>query len=51
MEQREEQIRRRAYEKWQAAGCPDNESLRFWTEAEREVKEKEQQSSERSPPR
>lgn len=31
-----EQVRRMAYLKWQAAGCPPNEALRFWLEAELE---------------
>ena len=30
-------IRRRAYQKWEAAGWPDGQSDRFWLEAEREV--------------
>ena len=29
-------VREMAYLKWQAAGCPDNQSLRFWLEAELE---------------
>ena len=31
-----EEIRRRAYAKWQAGGCPHDDSLHFWNEAERE---------------
>ena len=30
-----QEVREMAYLKWQAAGCPENESLRFWHEAER----------------
>ena len=29
-------VREMAYFRWQAAGCPDNQSLRFWLEAELE---------------
>ena len=29
-------VREMAYFKWQAAGCPDNQSLKFWLEAELE---------------
>jgi hypothetical protein len=27
-------IREKAYFKWQAAGCPENEALKFWREGE-----------------
>ena len=30
-------IRIRAYQKWEAAGKPEGQSLRFWLEAEREL--------------
>jgi hypothetical protein len=30
-------IRIRAYQKWEAAGKPNGQSLRFWLEAEREL--------------
>lgn len=33
----EESIRQRAYEQWQAAGCPEGDGVEFWLEAEREV--------------
>lgn len=33
----EETIRLRAHQKWEAAGKPDGDNLRFWLEAEREV--------------
>ena len=33
----EQQIRRRAYELWVAAGKPEGSSLRFWKEAEAQV--------------
>jgi DUF2934 family protein len=33
----EEAIRLRAHQKWEAAGEPDGDSLRFWLEAEREI--------------
>ena len=29
-------VREMAYCKWKAAGCPENESLKFWREAELE---------------
>lgn len=32
-----EVIRRRAYEKWEAAGRPEARDVQFWLEAEREV--------------
>jgi hypothetical protein len=31
-----EEIRRNAYFKWQKAGCPEGDPLRFWCEAEYE---------------
>ena len=33
-----EQIRQRAYELWEAAGCPEDRDQGFWHEAERELK-------------
>jgi Protein of unknown function (DUF2934) len=33
----EEAIRPRAHQKWEAAGKPDGDGLRFWLEAEREI--------------
>jgi DUF2934 family protein len=33
----EEAIRLRAHKKWEAAGKPNGDSLRFWLEAEREL--------------
>ena len=32
----EEQIRILAYQKWEAAGKPESDGVRFWLEAERE---------------
>src|SRR5262245_40343494 len=34
----DEEIRVRAYQKWQAAGCPDGDGTKFWLEAERELR-------------
>ena len=31
----EDTIRQRAYEQWQAAGCPEGDGVEFWLEAER----------------
>jgi hypothetical protein len=33
----EDEIRRRAYLKWEAAGRPSGDGLPFWVEAEREL--------------
>lgn len=33
----EENVRQRAYEQWQAAGCPEGDGVGFWLEAEREI--------------
>ncbi len=33
-----DQIRQRAYELWEAAGCPEDREQEFWHEAERELK-------------
>ena len=42
----EEAIRLRAYQKWEAAGKPEGDDLRFWLEAKREA-----QRSRRPKPR
>jgi hypothetical protein len=34
----EEEIRVRAYQKWEAAGKPAGDGMRFWLDAERELK-------------
>jgi hypothetical protein len=34
----QDEIRTRAYQKWEAAGRPDGESVLFWLEAEQELK-------------
>jgi len=34
-----EEVRRRAYLKWEAAGKPDGKDVEFWLEAEQEVSE------------
>jgi hypothetical protein len=34
----DEEIRVRAYQKWEAAGRPAGDGMRFWLEAERELK-------------
>ncbi len=36
LEAARDEIRRNAYFKWQAAGCPSEDPLRFWREAELE---------------
>ena len=33
-------IRQRAYEKWEAAGKPEGIAIRFWLEAEKELRER-----------
>lgn len=33
----EERIARRAFELWQAEGCPDGRETNFWLEAERQL--------------
>lgn len=35
----EEEVRRRAYLKWEAAGRPPGDGSRFWMEAERELRQ------------
>lgn len=37
MDNREDRIRRRAYELWQAAGSPRGDGAEFWLQAEAEV--------------
>jgi len=34
----EDQIRLLAFQKWEAAGCPAGEELRFWLAAEQELR-------------
>ena len=34
----EEAIRLRAYQRWEAAGCPCGDDMRFWLEAEKELR-------------
>jgi hypothetical protein len=34
----EDEIRRCAYQKWEAAGCPDGDGVHFWLEAEQELR-------------
>ena len=33
----QEEVRLRAYQKWQAAGCPPGDGVNFWLEAEQEL--------------
>jgi hypothetical protein len=33
------EVRQRAYEKWEAAGKPEGNDIRFWLEAEKELLE------------
>lgn len=37
MDKREDRIRRRAYELWQAAGKPPGDGQEFWLQAEAEI--------------
>jgi len=37
MDNREDRIRRRAYELWQAAGAPRGDGAEFWLQAEAEI--------------
>jgi hypothetical protein len=37
----EKAIRILAYQKWEAAGCPDGDGVNFWLEAERELRRAE----------
>ena len=34
----EEQIKRRAFQLWEEAGCPEGDGTEFWLQAERELK-------------
>lgn len=34
----DEAVRRRAYRKWEEAGCPDSDGVTFWLAAEREIR-------------
>ena len=36
LEMAQQTVREMAYLKWQAAGCPEDQSLKFWLEAELE---------------
>jgi len=36
---RSSKVRARAYELWEAAGCPFDRDLEFWLEAERQINE------------
>jgi hypothetical protein len=36
----DDDVRRRAYEKWEAAGRPDGDGACFWLQAERELMQK-----------
>jgi len=45
----EEMIRKRAYELWEQAGCPDGRSYEFWFAARTEIEAA--QSSNRQEPR
>jgi hypothetical protein len=47
---REERIRRRAYELWEAAGRPGNDHQKFWLLAEAEIAA-EEDDPERTIPR
>lgn len=37
-QQPEKAIRALAYQKWEAAGCPEGDGTEFWLEAEQEIK-------------
>jgi hypothetical protein len=39
-DERQEQIRRRAYELWEEAGSPTGREMDFWLQAEREIGER-----------
>lgn len=50
MEQdREEQIRKRAYEIWQQEGCPEGRDVDIWQRAERQVEEASAAATVRQP--
>jgi hypothetical protein len=50
MNQREERIRQRAYELWEAAGRPGNDHQKFWLIAEAEIAA-EEDGADRTVPR
>lgn len=43
-----DQIRRQAYYKWEAAGCPCSDGVEFWLQAEAELADESQLASEAS---
>jgi len=51
MSRREEKIRRRAYELWEAAGRPGNDHERFWRLAELEIDGEMEPDNDRTIPR
>lgn len=48
---REERVRRRAYELWEAAGKPAGDHERFWHQAEAELAAEEGPDNDRTIPR
>lgn len=42
---REQRIRRRAYEIWEALGCPEGGQQEHWTQAEAEILDQESQGT------
>lgn len=48
--QREDGIRRRAYQLWEEAGKPDGQDQRFWNEAEQEIDRSEGRVQPPRPP-
>jgi Protein of unknown function (DUF2934) len=51
MTRREERIRQRAYELWEAAGRPGNDHEKFWLLAEAELAAEETPEDDRTIPR
>lgn len=49
MDNREDRIRRRAYELWQAAGSPRGDGAEFWLQAEAEVAQTDPAIAEDTP--
>lgn len=49
MDNREDRIRRRAYELWQAAGSPRGDGAEFWLQAEAEVAQSDPVLAEDTP--
>lgn len=43
-----DQIRRQAYYKWEAAGCPCSDGVEFWLQAEAELADESQLAGEAS---